>query len=98
MTYDGRKIEDAGVIGFASILVDEQGDPGLTAAVAVLKGSKAKCADCQKVFAITELDGSTALCELCFEVAGLENEVQDGVITEAEFDEQVAALGYEGSA
>lgn len=88
----------AEVAGLASILVDEQGDAETTALVATIKTATVACADCGKAFEATELDGSTTLCGVCYEVAGMENEVQDGLLGEESFIAAAQRMGYEGSA
>lgn len=95
---DGSTVEGRGAIGLASILTDAQADAATAAKVKALKSSEATCSDCGEVFKITELDGSTALCEVCYEVAGAENELQDGLLSEEDYEKLKADLGYKGSA
>lgn len=89
--------QGAEVAGLASILVDAQDTAEKTAAVAKIKAAGVACADCGEAYKAAELDGSTGLCEVCYEVAGLENEVADGYITEEELVAQAKALGYKGA-
>lgn len=54
--------------------------------------SRIACNDCGDAYLAGELDGSTGLCEVCYEVAGIENEAQDGYLTDEEADAKIAAL------
>lgn len=50
------------------------------------------CADCGEGFLAGKLDISTGLCEICDEIAGIENEAQDGLISERAAEAKIARL------
>ena len=51
------------------------------------------CVECGKLTRETgECESGCQLCRKCYEIAGLENELQDGEITQEEYDRQVAEI------
>lgn len=58
---------------------------------AYLRKASVKCVDCGGTYC---LDGaeSSECCNGCWDIAGIENEVADGLISEAEGAEQIAAI------
>lgn len=53
---------------------------------------KVTCADCGGEFKAGELDISCTLCETCMEIAGIENEEQDGLIGAESAEKLIAKL------
>ena len=85
-------------IFLANTLVENQPSPEAAGIRRIVRSRMIACADCGERYRATQLDISTGLCEVCNEVGGLENCVQDGAITEEEFVRQAVELGYKGSA
>ena len=90
--------EERETIFLANVMVDEQPSPEARYLRDKVRMAEVACGDCDQPHLASRLDLSTGLCEVCNEVAGLENELQDGHLTASEFTRLAKALGYKGKA
>lgn len=88
---------DREAIFIANFAVAEQSTREATELREQCRERQVACADCEQRFAARELDSSTGLCGVCYDIGGEFNEYQDGLIEWDEFVRRAVAADYRGS-
>ena len=78
MTYTQHTRDQALILMMATLGTDAQPTPAMAARVRASRFMLLPCQECGELHAAASLDGSTGLCEKCYDLAGMENEHSDG--------------------
>jgi|ERR1035437_879944 recombinational DNA repair protein RecR len=77
-TYTPHTKAQAMILMMATLGTDAQPTATMTAKVRSARLKLLPCQECGELHAAASLDGSTGLCEICYDLAGMENEHSDG--------------------